>query len=107
VSEYCFFDWSAGWQAKRTLPSWLTQEAIAQIPKPRFVLGEVVSFDWSFGPLRGDIRHIEACIHYPLNVYGMLPLDRVRDCTTIYLTAYANGHARWFPEDRAWRGVVE
>ena len=47
-SEYCFFDWNAGWQAKRVLPSWLMQEAIAQIPKPKFVLGEVVSFPWSY-----------------------------------------------------------
>ena len=107
MSEYCFLDWNAGWQAKRVLPSWLTQEAIAQIPKPKFVLSEVVSFSWSYGPLRGDVRHIEACVRCPWDILGVLPPERIGDCTTIYLTAYVNGHARWFPEDGAWRGVVE
>ena len=107
MSEYCFLDWYNGqWQPKRALPSWLAPEAVKCIPKPKFVLGEVVSFDWSFGPLCGDIRHIEACVHYPLEVYGMLPLDQVQSCTTIYLTAYANGHARWLDENKAWRGPL-
>jgi len=102
MGESCFLDWNGTWQTD-DLPDWLPADAVARIPKPKFVLGEIVSFSGSNSVLRGDVRRIQAHVHHPYGLFRPLRPEEIGRHTLIYLTVYANGRARWFPEDEASR----
>lgn len=103
--SYCFFEWDHSWQIsyREELPDWLSAEAVAEIPRPRFLLNETVTFPWSNGPLTGRIRRIQAYIEVPFTQFSPLKPEQVSGCTTIYLTVDAGGHQRWFREWMASR----
>lgn len=73
------------------------------MPKPRFALNESVCFNWSTGRMCGPVSEIDAFVEQPLDTFGNLPIGRVEECTSIYITVYAKGHSRWLSEKRATR----
>lgn len=96
---YAWFEWDKGWKAFHgELPDWLPPDACLYIPHPKCLLGQQVTFDWTNGPLTGEVRRIQAEIEIPLFRFKLLMADEIPEFSTIYVTAHAGGHARWFKE---------
>lgn len=101
--SYVFLDWNNGqWEPSHPpiVREWATPEVMNWVPKPRYCLGDVVTFKWSHpSTLAGDIRRIQAYVKLQfLEDLGPLTQEQIVNRTKIYLTAYANAHARWFQQ---------
>ena len=101
--SYVFLDWNNGqWEPSHPhiVREWAAPEVMNWVPKPRYCLGDVVTFKWSHpSTLAGDIRRIQAYVKLQfLEDLRPLTQEQIVNRTKIYLTAYANAHARWFQQ---------
>lgn len=93
--KYTFVEWEYGQWYRGPCGEWLTNDMLASLPHPMYVLNQEITFKWSHPPtLTGNIRRIQMHVEEH-SYFSTLPLR-----TTVYVTAYANGHARWFKADK-------
>lgn len=90
--DYNFCEWIDGkWHRGKGESEWLTDEMLANLPHPVHAINQEVTFRWSGPPtLTGNISCIQMRVQEH-NYFSTLPLR-----TTVYITAYAGGHKRWF-----------
>lgn len=92
--NYTYCDWIDGEWRRGPCGDWLTDDMLADLPHPVYAINQEVTFKWSGPPtLTGDIRIIQMRVEEH-SYFSTLPLQ-----TTVYITACANGHARWFEAD--------
>ena len=102
MSDDVWLEWDRGWTvAHHDPPEWFTEEHLVRVPRPKVLLNQVITFHWSYETtLTGPVRRIQAWVKTPFMQFSPLRPEQVKECTEIFITAYANSHGRWFNEDK-------